>query len=108
MNEAVPTGSERAWDLEGVYDAEISPLVAEILAICKRVGMPMVATFQYAHDDDSGEDGFCTSALPIRPLDTCQTVVRASALIQGGGRPAPMLLTVRDLEGRVTSSEVIL
>lgn len=42
-------------DKEAVYDAEIFPLMKQIMAICKINQIPMFTTFQYA------EDSFCTS-----------------------------------------------
>lgn len=50
------------YDLEEVYDAEIAPLMAQIIEICRRVGMPFVASFSYRRDED-GEYDFCSSAL---------------------------------------------
>lgn len=38
----------RVPDQEHVYDARISPLVTQILAICRESGMPFVASFEYA------------------------------------------------------------
>jgi hypothetical protein len=40
------------YDLESVYDDEIAPLMTEIIAISKRVGMPMFASFAYRNDDE--------------------------------------------------------
>ena len=51
------------WDKEGVYDAEISPLMAKIIEICKRESIPMAATFQYCDREGDGP-GFCTTTLP--------------------------------------------
>lgn len=48
------------WDLEAVYDEQISPLMAQIIAICKEHGMPMVASFAYAAQGD-GEFDLCTT-----------------------------------------------
>ncbi len=47
------------YDLEAVYDAEIAPLMTQILAICKRERMPMVASFAYAVTEDGVNK--CTS-----------------------------------------------
>lgn len=44
-------------DLEHIYDEKISPLMAQVLAICKKHGVPMFAEFQYS------EDGFCKSRI---------------------------------------------
>jgi hypothetical protein len=44
-------------DKEAIYDEQIAPLMTQLLEICQREGVPMIASFQYS------EDGFCTSAL---------------------------------------------
>lgn len=63
--------SER-FDKEAAYDAEINPLMAQIIDICKREAIPMVASFHLrdaAEDDDGEDDGencgdmLCTTAL---------------------------------------------
>lgn len=35
-------------DNESVYDEKISPLMAQIIAICKEHSIPLVATFEFA------------------------------------------------------------
>jgi hypothetical protein len=50
------------WDKEAVYDAEISPLMSRIIAICKEHEIPCVASFQYVDDVERGP-GHCTTAL---------------------------------------------
>ncbi len=52
-------------DNEDIYDDEIAPLMAQIIAICKLHEMPMFATFEYAPGD------FCTTAIPVdvAPID---------------------------------------
>jgi hypothetical protein len=42
-------------DNESVYDKQINPLMAQIIAICKEHNLPFVASFQYS------ADGACTS-----------------------------------------------
>jgi hypothetical protein len=54
--------SGRTWDKESVYDNEISPLVSQIIAICKRESIPVVASFQYCDGGDDGP-GFCTTVI---------------------------------------------
>lgn len=46
---------------EQVYDEEINPLMAKILAICKEHKIAMVAQFSTPNDEDP--DLLCTSAL---------------------------------------------
>lgn len=43
------------FDLEAVYDAEIFPLMDQILDICKKHKMPMLASFVYKCNEE-GED----------------------------------------------------
>ena len=50
------------FDLEEVYDAEIAPLMSQIIEICKRREMPMIASFCFRHREDG--DDFCTTLLP--------------------------------------------
>jgi hypothetical protein len=47
---------------EQVYDAEIAPLMAQIIATCKRRGIAMVATFHLP--DDEQDTLYCTTCLP--------------------------------------------
>lgn len=55
------------WDLEAVYDEQINPLMAQIIAICKANKMPMVATFAYANAEETADHEekhyFCTTVL---------------------------------------------
>ncbi len=59
MNERI---GEPEYDLEDVYDNEISPLMATVIDVCNRVGMPMVATFACRNHEDVGLD-LCTSSI---------------------------------------------
>ncbi len=45
-------------DKEGIYDEQISPLMAQIIAICKQNGIPVFASFVYAPEK------FCTTHIP--------------------------------------------
>lgn len=49
------------YDLEAIYDEQISPLMAQIIDICDRHGLPMMATFAYKRDGE--ESDFCTSSV---------------------------------------------
>jgi hypothetical protein len=49
-------------DKEQVYDAEISPLMGKIIAICKRSGIACLCTFDLATEDNDGLA--CTTFLP--------------------------------------------
>ena len=43
------------YDIEAVYDEQISPLMRQIIAICKKHEMPVVASFCYSVDDAGGD-----------------------------------------------------
>ncbi len=48
---------------EDAYDNEISPLMAQIIAICNREKIAVLATFQLTPDDVEGGGLACTTAL---------------------------------------------
>lgn len=100
---------DKTWDMEAVYDTEISPLMAEIIAICKRVKMPFVASFHYQnapHEDDSGE-ALCTSGLTVAERPS-PTIAAATSLIRRHGRPPALMLTTIGGDGKVKAMEAIL
>lgn len=83
------------FDREGVYDEEIAPLMAQILAICKREKIPMLASFLYAREAGEGsEEGepptecYCTSVL-LWPNEGrgCRTLDLTSQVISRGIGP---------------------
>lgn len=94
------------FDLEDVYDAEVSPLMVQIIEICKKHRMPMIASFIFGHDNDGG-------------IDTCDTVLQyagrkfarldtALATVRGQDRAPPVVITTTDAAGKLVRSEVIL
>lgn len=75
------------WDEESVYDEKISPLMKQIIAICKEHQIPLVAKFQIANHEDG--PFFATTSLPfdracdaIRKLSVSAMPVRAIALAE--------------------------
>lgn len=96
------TTHEEVFDLEQVYDDQISPLMAKILAICKEHQLPMVASFAYTRQPDDAEEtgyGYCTSYVTFdgrrpEPLVRAYNIIyephRSQLLaitIQGAGKP---------------------
>ena len=61
-------------DKEKVYDEEIHPLMAQIIAICKRENIPMVASFEYGPGD------LCSTILA--PKDACETIQKLATIVQ--------------------------
>jgi len=70
------------FDLEEVYDDLISPLMAQIIAICKEHDMQAIASFCYKIDDD-GEVHHCTTSLPGQS----KTLTAATGVVCHGVRP---------------------
>lgn len=50
------------YNVESVYDEKISPLMRQIIDICKEHNMPMVASFAYENSEEKGI-GCCTTTL---------------------------------------------
>ncbi|NKG32084.1 hypothetical protein FVB43_18820 [Erwinia rhapontici] len=50
------------YDLEAVYDEQISPLMQKIIEICNQHQMPMLCSFAFHNDADLGV-GDCTTLL---------------------------------------------
>ncbi len=79
-------------DSEAIYDEQISLLMAQILEICKRERIPMLATFQYQHAsrEGDGEAAFCTSRVPFAGEAACL----AAATCELMRRPSFMAMTI--------------
>lgn len=72
-----------SWDHEAIYDEKISPLMAQIIAICKEHDIPMYATVQYAGGDTPEDVKMCTTILTYgipgeatRELRSCDAIIR--------------------------------
>lgn len=49
---------------EAVYDEQISPLMSQIIALCRNHKINMVADFSLGYDPEADKTLFCTTALP--------------------------------------------
>lgn len=67
---------------EQVYDAEIAPLMAKILEVCKREKIAMVAQFSTPNDDDP--DLLCTSALLDKEYSPTKDQLAALSILKDG------------------------
>lgn len=50
------------YNLEFIYDSEISPLIQQVIAVCKKHKIPMIASFTYENCEEKGR-GRCTTHL---------------------------------------------
>jgi hypothetical protein len=69
------------WDKEDVYDAQISPLMKQIIAICQEHHMPIVFSVQYANDEGKGP-ALCTTTLTPEEWEPSEKMVRLNQLHQ--------------------------
>lgn len=89
---------------EELYDEKISPLMVQIIALCKEHDIPMVATFQINDDRPDGDAFMCSTA--ILHEGTCDKIRQARDVIYQRAAP-PLMLTVRDGEGNIVRMESI-
>lgn len=97
--------NQEPFDLEAVYDAEIFPLMKQVIEICQKHNLPMFATFMYVSDDEQGE-GFCTSTvlpkerpIPEKMLDLPQIMMSR--------RVRPLNIKVTKADGSVEMTTVL-
>lgn len=69
------------FNKEKVYDNEISPLIKEIVAICEKNEMPMIASFAYENCPEKGV-GCCTTFINDIDGMRVDNFVRANAEIR--------------------------
>ncbi len=97
---------------EQIYDAQISPLMRQVIAICKEHGIAMMASFSIGHDGEgpNGEDCSnltCNTLLPDGAGEPYSVFAQANALIRRNGRPAPLTFTTEHGDGSKTMTAVI-
>ena len=69
-------------DKEAIYDKEISPLMKQIIAICKEHKIAMVA--QFAIPNESDPDLRATTALTVAEYEPPKSMVAAVSLLKKG------------------------
>lgn len=89
---------------EEIYDAQINPLMAQIIAICKEHKIPVLASFTLDFD----EGLHCTTALLEDEYEPADSLVEASRVLLTRKPSSVMMLTERDAAGKVTKMTAIL
>jgi len=79
------------YNKEDIYDSEISPLITQIIAICKKHKIPMIASFTYENDEEKGF-GRCTTHLKYEGRED-EVNHQAHGIIRGGGHQAMVITT---------------
>lgn len=82
-----------AFDLEAVYDTEIYPLMEQIIAICHREKMPMLATFCFAMGRDKSDPEGVDYATTLLPRDNWQApeIKEAAHIMLHGASTRPKM-----------------
>ncbi|HEJ7889842.1 TPA: hypothetical protein SMI07_001854 [Serratia liquefaciens] len=76
------------FDLENVYDEQISPLMQQIIAICKENNMSMIASFAFENCEERNL-GCCTTILNsfndrgVNEFDQALSIIRNEPMISG-------------------------
>jgi hypothetical protein len=98
---------------EQIYDEKISPLVQQIIGICRANGVAMIASFNIAHDGE-GPDGedysslTCTSHLPDGDEVFDERYNKCANTIRQGVRRVPaMHITTERTDGSKTLTAFI-
>lgn len=86
---------------EKIYDAHISPLMDQIIAICKANKIAIVASFHL------GKDLHCTTTLLEDSFNPSSSQVEACPILTGRSR-SPLMINVRDGDGKIASSTAVL
>lgn len=89
---------------EQIYDAQINPLMAQIIEICKANNIAMLATFALPTPEDA--DLCCTSHLPDETGKLPCPIAEASSVIRGSGR-SPLMLTTQHADGSKTLTAIL-
>lgn len=91
---------------EQVYDEKISPLMAQIIDVCKANNIAFVASFSIPNDDD--ETLACTSALLTDETEPPQNLQDAVKVLRYGRRStSPMMLRTEHGDGSTTLTAIV-
>jgi hypothetical protein len=91
-------------DNEAVYDEQISPLMTQIIELCKAHSIPFAAQFQYCGDDGEDGPGFVTTTLPVDGQDP--QIARVISAMHSRSSPA-LHLRIDHGDGRQTLETII-
>ncbi|CAB3742821.1 hypothetical protein LMG24238_06946 [Paraburkholderia sediminicola] len=97
---------ETPLNKEQVYDAQINPLMAQIIEICQTNKIAFVASFSIPNEGD--ETLACTTALLTAETEPPQNLVDALRVLRGGRRAlrAPFMLRTENGDGTTTLTAI--
>jgi len=94
------------YDKESIYDEQISPLMTQIIEICKKEDIPMAFQFYLKEaDGENKEPLYCTTFLvpakaEMNP-DVYDHLKKVCEVMKHGpnGKPVVLAMTIRGVEG---------
>ena len=89
---------------EEVYDTFISPLMTQIIAICKEHKIATVAQFAIPTPDDNSL--CCTTVLTTKEFNAPDYMKRAVSILKNGG-PPPLNLRTESADGTTTLTTIL-
>lgn len=97
---------------EQIYDSKISPLMKQIIEVCREHGIAMMADFAIPHDGKgpNGEDCSslrCTTLLPDETGNNDPLQAAANAYIRRRCLPDPAMFSITHGDGSMTAVAVI-
>jgi hypothetical protein len=90
---------------EQIHDEQISPLMAQIIEICKEHKIAFVASYAIPTEDD--DTLRCSSALLGREYGAPDEFKRAWKELKPGGRGGVMMLRAVDGDGNLTITAIL-
>lgn len=87
-------------DNEAVYDEQISPLMEQIIQICKDNDLPMTLCFEFA------PEAYCASNIPVAGQSEKMTQIMR-LVDPNRSRVSMSAITVTDGDGEVVKKEII-
>lgn len=90
---------------EQIYDAEIAPLMDQIIAVCKANKIAMLASFHIPTEED--EHLNCTTYLLSDEYGPPESMLMDMRVICPPAR-RPLMVTTRETDGKVVRMEAIL
>ncbi len=88
---------------EQAHDEKISPLMTQIIAICKEHQIPFVASFQLDDNPDDPDDcTFCTSGIVLDEWEPSEAIVKAFDILRPRVPSLQAMLTTEHNDGTKT------
>ena len=90
---------------EKIYDEQISPLMSQVIDICKKNNIAMLMTFSIPTEDDP--DLACTTAILDDESKPTESMVKAYNIIMGRASGG-MMITTRRQDGSISGMTAVI